>query len=80
VAANQVSSLMMYKGMEIDSAMNQVIHQAIDSLGGDGGMIGIDKKGKVAWEFNSEGMYRGYKTSAAETMIVEFYEKGNVVE
>ncbi|MEO0006792.1 MAG: hypothetical protein RJA20_988, partial [Bacteroidota bacterium] len=28
--------------------------------GGEGGLIAVDRYGKVAMPFNSEGMYRGY--------------------
>ena len=28
-------------------------------MGGDGGIIGLDKAGNIAMEFNTSGMYRG---------------------
>ena len=81
VAANQVSNLMLYQKSTLAQAMEQVIHKAIDSLGGDGGMIGIDRQGNVAWDFNSEGMFRGYKTSASsDPFVIEFYEKGTRIK
>ena len=32
--------------------------QNVARLGGDGGLIAVDRKGNVAMPFNSEGMYR----------------------
>jgi beta-aspartyl-peptidase (threonine type) len=32
-------------------------------LGGDGGVVCIDKHGNVALPFNTEGMYRAYRVS-----------------
>ena len=46
----------------------------IQELGGDGGMIAMDKDGNVAWDFNTAGMYRAYRKSTGE-MKIEIYEK-----
>ncbi len=74
LAAHEVSALMMYKGLSLKEALKQVIHVEIDSLGGDGGLIGLDKDGHIAWDFNTAGMYRGYKTSAGDQKI-EIYNQ-----
>lgn len=58
VAANRVSSLMELKGLNVKEASKQVIEE-IGDLGGTGGLISLDKSGKVAMEFNTSGMYRG---------------------
>lgn len=58
VAAHRVSNLIELKGMNVVDATKQVIDE-IGKLGGDGGIISLDKKGKVAMEFNTSGMYRG---------------------
>jgi beta-aspartyl-peptidase (threonine type) len=63
VAAYDVSCLMEYRNMSLDEAMNEVVHQKLVSLGGEGGIIGVDAQGNFAMLFNSEGMYRGVKTS-----------------
>lgn len=66
LAAHEVSALMMYKGLSLKEAIKQVIHVEIDSLGGDGGLIGLDKNGNIAWDFNTDGMFRAYKTSSGD--------------
>ncbi len=58
VAANRMSSLIELKKLSVKDAAKQVIEE-IGKLGGDGGIIGLDKSGKVAMEFNTSGMYRG---------------------
>jgi len=32
----------------------------LPALGGEGGLIAVDREGNVSLPFNSEGMYRGY--------------------
>ncbi|MDR2275916.1 MAG: isoaspartyl peptidase/L-asparaginase [Sphingobacterium sp.] len=58
VAAYAVSALMEYKGDNVSQAGQAVIDR-IGKMGGDGGMIVMDKEGHVAMPFNTEGMYRG---------------------
>ncbi len=40
-------------------AMVKVIDEKIGTMGGMGGMIGLDKEGNYNWYFNTKGMYRG---------------------
>lgn len=63
VAAHDVSCLMEYKGLSLQEAMEVVVHGKLIAIGGEGGMIGVDGQGNVALVFNSQGMYRGYKSS-----------------
>ncbi len=71
VAAFRVTALMQYENFSLNKALRASINE-IQSLGGDGGFIGIDNKGNVAWFFNTEGMFRAYKTSEGEE-IIEMY-------
>jgi beta-aspartyl-peptidase (threonine type) len=63
VAAYDVSCLVEYKGLSLEEAMNIVVHDKLLKIDGEGGMIGVDAKGNAAMVFNSEGMYRGLKSS-----------------
>lgn len=58
VAANRMSALIELKKLPVQEAAKQVIEE-IGKMGGDGGIIGLDKSGKIAMEFNTSGMYRG---------------------
>ncbi len=75
LAAHTVSELMKYKKYSLDKAQKESIMQ-VQKLGGDGGMIGLDKNGNISWFFNTEGMFRGFKKSTGETKI-EFYKQKN---
>jgi len=63
VAAYDVSCLMEYAHMSLHDAMNKVVNEKLIAINGEGGMIGVDAHGNYAMLFNSEGMYRGVKTS-----------------
>ncbi len=62
VVAKSVSDLMEYKGMSIDKAAKTVLEK-VGKLGGDGGLIALDKNGNMTMPFNTEGMYRGAVTA-----------------
>lgn len=66
VAAFDVSCLMEYKNLSLQEAMNEVVHNKLMGMGGEGGMIGVDAKANVAMIFNSAGMYRAMRTSDDE--------------
>ena len=63
VAAYDVSCLMEHKGFSVEDASNEVIHNRILKINGDGGLIAVDNKANIAMPFNTEGMYRAYKSS-----------------
>lgn len=65
IVAYDVSCLMEYKGMSLQEACHKVINEKQVKLGGEGGLIGVDKNGNVALTFNSEGMYRAFETEAS---------------
>jgi beta-aspartyl-peptidase (threonine type) len=63
VVAYDVACLMEHKGMSLQEAANEVINKRILEIGGDGGLIAVDKHGNIAMPFNTEGMYRASKSS-----------------
>ena len=69
VVAYDVACLMEHKGLSLEDAANEVIHKRILEINGDGGLIAVDAKGNIAMPFNTEGMYRAYKTSKGEENI-----------
>ncbi|MEE9348416.1 MAG: isoaspartyl peptidase/L-asparaginase [Flavobacteriaceae bacterium] len=72
LAAHEVSSLMQYTNATVKEAAQKVIHENIASLKGKGGLIVLDKKGNIAWNFNTKGMFRAYKKSSGEQKIAFF--------
>ena len=71
--ARDICALMEYRAMPIQAASDLVIKQKLQKLGGDGGIIGLDKFGNIGISFNSEGMYRAYINSAGKP-VVEIYK------
>lgn len=69
VVAYDVSCLMEHKGWSLEDAANEVINKRILSINGDGGLIAVDAQGNIAMPFNTEGMYRAFKTSRGEEEI-----------
>jgi beta-aspartyl-peptidase (threonine type) len=63
VVAYDVSCLMEYKGLTLKEACDIVVKDKLVKMGGEGGLIAIDRLGNYELSFNSEGMYRGVKTS-----------------
>ena len=74
VAAYQVSSLLENHDYDLKKAMSKVIHEKIGGIGGDGGMIGIDKNSNISMEFNTPGMYRAYLNKYGEKEILLYKE------
>ena len=70
VAAYQVSSLLENNDYDLKKAMSKVIHQKIGGIGGDGGMIGIDKNSNIVMDFNTAGMYRAYINKKGQKQIL----------
>ena len=55
--------------MTLEEATNEVINKRVLEIGGDGGLIAVDAEGNVAMTFNTEGMYRAFKTSEGKKEI-----------
>ena len=71
-AARTVAAKYEYQNKDVKTATEEVM-QEIEKLGGDGGMIALDKNGNVAMTFNTEGMYRGMVTEDGE-ITIEIYK------
>ena len=69
VVAHDISALMEYKGMTVEDASKEVIHKKVAKLGGDGGVIAIDKNGNIAMEMNTSGMYRAHINSDGKITV-----------
>lgn len=69
VVAHDISALMEYKGLSLKEAAREVIQKKVPALGGDGGVIAIDKDGNMVAEFNTAGMYRASMNAHGELSI-----------
>jgi len=57
VVGHDIAALVEYKKMKLQEATKTVINK-VEKLGGDGGVIAIDKIGNISFAFNTSGMYR----------------------
>jgi beta-aspartyl-peptidase (threonine type) len=74
LVAYDISALMEYKGMTVELAARSVVMEKLKQLGGEGGVIAIDKAGNVTMSFNTPGMYRARVTSDGKA-VVEIYKE-----
>ena len=73
VVAHELSALMLYAGLSVEDAGKRVIKNVSD-MGGDGGLIALDKYGNMSMPFNTEGMYRGSITKEGKIEIFIYKE------
>jgi len=63
VVAYDISCLIEYKGLPLKQACDLVVYDKLVKIGGEGGLIAIDKLGNIEMPFNSEGMYRACRNN-----------------
>lgn len=60
VVGHDIFALMAYGKMNLKQATDEVVMNKLVKIGGEGGIVSVDKLGNVATPFNSEGMYHGW--------------------
>ncbi len=73
VMAKTISDKMEFAHENLKDAADEMIMKKLPALGGDGGLIAVDKDGNFTMSFDTDGMYRGYVKSNGETGI-EIYK------
>lgn len=74
VTAYDVSARMEYSGASLGSASGDIINIKLKKMGGEGGLIAVDKNGNIAMPFNSDGMYRGYINTDGQAKVFIYRE------
>ncbi len=69
VVGHEIGALMKYRGLTVGEAAREVVHGTLKALGGDGGVIAVDRAGNIALEFNTEGMFRGARDARGRREI-----------
>ena len=75
VVAYDISALIKYSKMTLQQAAKEVIMNKLKLIGGDGGVIAVDKEGNISMIFNTAGMYRAYVTSTGVKEILIYQDK-----
>jgi beta-aspartyl-peptidase (threonine type) len=72
--SHDISTLIEYKGLEVQKAADEVIRGKLKAVEGEGAAIVLDPNGNFAMSYNTEGLYRGYVTGDGK-MTVLLYDK-----
>jgi beta-aspartyl-peptidase (threonine type) len=67
--AHDICSRMRFGGRTLGEAVREVVLEELPALQGEGGVIAIDREGRIAMEFNSEGMFRASRRAGEEARI-----------
>lgn len=67
--AHDICARVAYGGLTLAAAADAVVLDRLQKMGGEGGIIAIDAQGGVVTSFNSEGMFRGARTSGGTREI-----------
>ena len=67
--AHDICARMRFGGRTLDQAVREVVLEELPALGGEGGVVAMDSQGRVAMEFNSEGMFRASRVHGEEAKV-----------
>jgi len=70
--AHDICARVRFGQRSLAEAVREVVLQELPALKGEGGVIAIDRHGRIAMEFNSEGMFRASRISG-EAPRVDIY-------
>ena len=71
--SHEIVAQMKYKGLSAAAASDDVINRQLKNVQGEGAAIVLDKSGRFATAYNSEGLYRGCITKDG-TIHIHIYE------
>jgi beta-aspartyl-peptidase (threonine type) len=74
VLAKTISDMMEFGHIPLSQAADEMVMKRLPALGGDGGLIAVDKEGTIAMPFCTEGMYRGYIKNDG-TKVIKIYKQ-----
>jgi L-asparaginase / beta-aspartyl-peptidase len=58
--AHDICARVAYRGDTLAAAADEVVLRVVPGLGGDGGVIALDRDGTIVMPFSTSGMYRGW--------------------
>ncbi len=75
--ARDICAQVEYAGKSVEDAAHDVIHNRLENLGGDGGVIALGANGEYAMPFNSAGMFRGVKNANGVQMVAIYGDEAD---
>lgn len=68
--ARDICARVEYRAVAAQAAADEVIQGVLKRAGGDGGVVGLDRRGNIIMSFNTTGMGRGYVGLDGQPMIM----------
>ena len=72
VVAHDVAARMRYLGESLQVASGHVVHRKLPEINGSGGLVAVDRQGNVALPFNTDGMYRAWRSTGSGQGVAIF--------
>ena len=69
VVAHEICARVRLTGVSAAAAARDVVHGMLMEIGGDGGVIVVDRNGELSMDFNTEGMFRAARDSRGRREI-----------
>ncbi len=69
VAAHHIAASVEYRGVSLQAAVHETLHERLRALGGSGGIIAVDAAGRISLDFTTQGMFRGARDSTGMRQI-----------
>lgn len=74
VVAYDISARMKYLNESAEKSATYIINDKLEKIDARGGVIVLDKDGNIVMPFNTPGMFRGYKKSNGEVVVLLYKE------
>ncbi|WP_091743129.1 isoaspartyl peptidase/L-asparaginase family protein [Phenylobacterium immobile] len=71
--ARDICALVELKGLSLQAAADEVVQKKLVAIGGDGGVIAVAPGGRMAWSFNTSGMYRA-RIAEGQPLTIGIYK------
>lgn len=68
VAAHHVCAAVEHRGLTLQDALRDTLGR-LQQLGGRGGLIAVDGNGRIAMEYNTQGMFRAARDSSGRSLV-----------
>lgn len=73
--AHDICARVAYGGATLQKAADAVVMGRLAKMGGEGGIIAVDASGQAVMSFNSEGMFRGARSSGGKREIAIYRDR-----
>ena len=71
--AHDVHARMRHGGRSLDDAVLASLAEALEPIGGRGGLVAVDSRGRLSLRFNSTGMYRAWVREGEAPLAAIFH-------